>query len=388
MNAKELRSRFRSLFNSEPEIIASAPGRVNIIGEHTDYNGGEVLPIAIDRRTYVAVRRANDALTSRAFSVSEPAGGEFDARCPVRGGEWWDYVAGVCGALGEDGYELPQLEILVAGNVPVGAGLSSSAALEVATSLAVTRAVGQEAQPTDLALAAWRAENRFVGVNCGVRDQFASALCEESAALHLWCDTLATESVPMQRCVLIFDTATPRSLRTSEFNTRRAECERGLSQLQALFPAIHHLAAATPEQVRSAHLPTLIERRALHVTEENLRVHAVVNGLRETGQLPGELLYQSHESLRTLYECSTPELDWFVDRMRDSPSIVGARLTGAGWGGCAIAVGSREALEATTEAVSAEYRERFRLTPRTWLTFAGEGARIEVDSVSREIVNG
>ncbi|MFL5601002.1 MAG: galactokinase [Gemmatimonadaceae bacterium] len=388
MNVDDLGARFRDRYNSEPEVIASAPGRVNIIGEHTDYNGGEVLPIAIDRRTFVAVRRAESAARSMVSSTSEATSGEFDARHPTRTGSWWDYVAGVCAALAEGGEQIPQLEIFVGGDVPVGAGLSSSAALEVATALAITNVMGRRPALKELALAGWRAETGFVGVNSGVMDQFASALCEKSAALHLWCDSLATEHVPMTECVLIFDTATTRSLRGSEFNTRRAECEQALAGVQRVYPEVRHLATATPDQVRLARLSPTLERRALHVAEENLRVRRAVSVLRETGRVPGELLYDSHESLRDQYECSTPELDWFVDRMRRSPGIIGARLTGAGWGGCAIAVGSRDALESVTNPVTVEYQERFRVTPRTWLTFAGEGAKIEADARSREVVNG
>src|SRR5256714_14212500 len=190
MNAKELRSRFRSLFNSEPEIIASAPGRVNIIGEHTDYNGGEVLPIAIDRRTLVAVSPRENAKSSRVVSTSESASGEFDARSPVRAGAWWDYVAGVCASITSDGVTPSQFNALVASDVPIGAGLSSSAALEVATALALTGLTKRSLDRKDVALAGWRGETEFVGVNSGVVAQFASSLCESRQRLHASCETL------------------------------------------------------------------------------------------------------------------------------------------------------------------------------------------------------
>src|SRR4051812_37095433 len=213
---------FSEKFGGQPEVIASAPGRVNIIGEHTDYNGGQVLPIAIDRRTQIAVRRGSEARKSRVFSTSEARIGEFDARAPRRDGAWWDYVSGVCAKLSAEKINVPQFDAVIASNIPSGAGLSSSAALEVATSLALAAlAPGGDhgALPLkELALVSWRAETQFVGVNSGVMDQFASALCEPSSALHLWCDTLRTESVPMKEHVLIFDTATARSLRSSEFN--------------------------------------------------------------------------------------------------------------------------------------------------------------------------
>ncbi|MFL5480676.1 MAG: galactokinase [Gemmatimonadaceae bacterium] len=377
MTTDELRSIFRARFKAEPEVIASAPGRVNVIGEHTDYNGGQVLPIAIDRRTYVAMRAIPDASCSRVSSSLESRTGEFDARSPARSGAWWDYMAGVCSEITADGVAPPQFEAVVVSDVPVGAGLSSSAALEVATGVALTGLTKRQLDKKDLALVGWRAENQFVGVNSGVMDQFASALCETRRALHVWCDTLDTESVPMAECVLIFDTATTRSLRGSQFNSRRAECEEALALLRNKFPELANLAGSSVTEIEEADLPELLARRALHVVEETGRVGTVVRELHTTGRIPGETLYQSHESLRTQYECSTPQLDWFVDRMRGSEGISGARLTGAGWGGCAIAVGSPAALGAVKDKTAADYEKKFGLRPRVWLTFAGDGARIE-----------
>ncbi|HKR07984.1 MAG TPA: galactokinase [Gemmatimonadaceae bacterium] len=377
MTTDELCSLFEARFNAEPELIASAPGRVNVIGEHTDYNGGQVLPIAIDRRTYLAVSKNPHANSSRVASTAEQRAGEFDARAPERAGAWWDYMAGVCAAMASDGVTPPQFDALVASDVPIGAGLSSSAALEVATALAVTELARQPLDKKNLALAGWRAENEFVGVNSGVMDQFASALCESRHALHVWCDTLDTESVPMQEYVLIFDTATTRSLRGSQFNTRRSECEQAFRLLKSKYPELANLADASVTEIEDAELPDVLELRALHVAEENGRVEAAVRELQTGGRVPGELLFESHESLRVQYECSTPQLDWFVSRMRGCEGISGARLTGAGWGGCAIAVGLPEALRAVTRETAAAYEKEFGLKPRIWLTFAGDGARIE-----------
>ena len=377
MTTDELRAAFKAQFNAEPDLIASAPGRVNIIGEHTDYNGGQVLPIAIDRRTFVAISARENADSSRVVSTSESASGEFDARSPARAGAWWDYMAGVCAKITADGITPPQFHALVVSDVPVGAGLSSSAALEVATALALTGLTNRRLDKKDLALVGWRAENEFVGVNSGVMDQFASALCEPGRALHVWCDTFDTESVPMEECVLIFDTATTRSLRGSQFNTRRSECEEALGLLKRKFPELNNLADASVAEIEEAELPDVVARRALHVVEENARVGTVVGELQGSGRLPGSVLYESHESLRVQYECSTPQLDWFVERMRGSKGISGARLTGAGWGGCAIAVGSPEALSSVRDKTAADYEKKFGLKPRIWLTFAGDGARIE-----------
>jgi galactokinase len=181
----------------------------------------------------------------------------------------------------------------------------------------------------------------------------------------------------MQECVLIFDTATTRSLRGSEFNTRRSECEQALGLIRKKFPEVRNLADASVTEVEEAELPDVLRLRALHVVEENARVGTVVDELQSSGRVPGEVLFASHESLRIQYECSTPQLDWFVSRMRGCEGISGARLTGAGWGGCAIAVGSPEALGAVRDETATAYEKKFGLKPRIWLTFAGDGARIE-----------
>jgi galactokinase len=379
MNADHARRYFREMYGAEPDVIGSAPGRVNLIGEHTDYNGGQVLPLAINRRTYVAIRARPDASVSRVVSDSQSAPVEFDIRSIVRSGDWWDYVTGVCAAFASRGVRLPQIEAIVTSDVPAGSGLASSAALELATSVSLAALVSDSRTLKDLALLAWGVENQFVGVACGVMDQFASALCEEGHALHIWCDSLETEQVVMRETVLIFDTALPRSLRASQYNQRRLECQEALALLRQHNPRLENLASAHPDEVRDARLPGNLAKRALHVTEENLRVGEVVESLKKSGSVPGEALYASHESLRTQYDCSTPELDWFVDRAKRTPGVRGARLTGAGWGGCAIAVGSLEALTCAKDTLCSEYEASFGRKPRTWLTTAAQGARLEMN---------
>jgi galactokinase len=377
MNASDARKFFRQNFGAEPDAIGSAPGRVNLTGEHTDYNGGQVLPIAIERRTYVAIRARPDAASSRIVSASEARHAEFDVEEIAASGNWWDYMTGVCSALRAEGARLPQFDAIVQSDVPTGSGLSSSAALELATAITLMELMKEPTDLKKLALLAWQVETQFVGVACGVMDQFASALCERGRALHLWCDTLETEQVAMPDAVLIFDTASPRSLRESEFNKRRAECEEALAILRTSNPSLRNLAEAEPKNILRSKLPSTLEKRALHVAEENRRVEAVVMQLTRSHSLRGELLYQSHESLRDKYECSTPELDWFVENARVTRGITGARLTGAGWGGCAIAVGAKAALESLARDITPAYQERFNHEPRTWLTLASDGARVE-----------
>jgi galactokinase len=184
----------------------------------------------------------------------------------------------------------------------------------------------------------------------------------------------------MKEAVMIFDTVTPRSLRTSQFNKRQLECQEALTLLRERNPKIENLAWASPDDVRAARMPATLEKRALHVTEENLRVSQLVKSLAKSGLVSGDVLYASHESLRTQYECSTPELDWFVDRAREIPSVRGARMTGAGWGGCAIAVGDFDALTGVQDALSSEYEVAFGRKPMIWCTHAEEGAKVEMSN--------
>jgi len=250
----------------------------------------------------------------------------------------------------------------------------------MATSVSLAALVGESPPLEDLALLSWRVENEFVGVACGVMDQFASALGEKGHALHLWCDSLDTDQVEMHEAVLIFDTAVSRSLRTSQYNQRRLECTEALRLLRERNRNLENLASAKPDEVRAARLPGVLEMRALHVAEENLRVEALVQSLEKSGLVSGETLYDSHESLRTNYDCSTPELDWFVERAKEIPGVRGARLTGAGWGGCAIAVGDFDALTDAQQELTSRYEASFGRKARTWLTNAEQGAKVELNN--------
>ena len=343
-------------------MIASAPGRVNLIGEHTDYNGGDVLPIAIAQRTTVAVAPSPSGSPSAAVSTSQPLLGEFSMSHLTPTRHWWDYVSGVAAAFIDSGYPIADFQIAVVSHVPVGAGLSSSAALETATAFALAHLFGHAIAPNKLALLGTRAEREFVGVASGIMDQQASALGATHQAVHIRCDTGAYEHVPFDDAVLIFDTGVRRALADSAFNERRAECQAALTRLRTIRPSLPSLAAADVDLLREAHLPPPLDRRARHVVTEMARVRAVVDALRIGGAIPGEVLFASHESLRVDYECSSPELDAFVDRARHTEGITGARLTGAGWGGCAIAVGNPRALSTLGAG---------------WITHAAAGARIE-----------
>ena len=380
IDAGSVAALFRKTYGRDPDVVASAPGRVNLIGEHTDYNGGEVLPIAIARRTWVAAAgrdSGSDGAVLRAVSSTEPGAGRASLDASVRSGNWWDYVLGVAAPLMHAEAVGRSLDIAVMSDVPTGAGLSSSAALEVATAFALQALLGHEPNATEAAMAGWRAETDFVGVAVGIMDQFASALSHVDQALHIDCETRHTDLVPFTDAVLIVDSAVRRSLRHSAFNERRAECSEALRLLRERWPELASLAAAEPEQVLAAKLPAPLDRRALHVSQETRRVREAVALLRAGQPLTRELLVGSHESLRDLYECSRPELDWLVEKAIGLPGVRGARLTGAGWGGCVILVGDADALAGASTSLATGYEARFHLVPRLWSTTAAEGARID-----------
>jgi galactokinase len=383
-NAASVRALFVDRFGREPDRVASAPGRVNLIGEHTDYNGGEVLPIAISRRTWVAAGRrpteAGSVPTLRAASATQRAMGTAPLDSPTRSGEWWDYLVGVAAPLLAASGRSESIDLAVASDVPSGAGLSSSAALEVSTALAVSALLDVPLDLQDAAMTAWRAETGFVGVSCGIMDQFASALCRAGEALHLECDTARYDFAPFGDALLIFDTAIPRSLRTSHYNERRAECDEALRLLRERWPDFRRSRRSSRSRCSRLGFRLQLDGRALHVSRETRRVRDAVAALRRGHRISRELLVGSHESLRDLYDCSRPELDWVVERAIALPGVQGARLTGAGWGGCAIVVGDEDALRAAGPVLAAEYESRFALVPRLWLSTASPGARLEAAS--------
>jgi len=366
---------FTRTYGEAPTVLASAPGRVNLIGEHTDYSGGEVLPIAIGRRTYVAAR-ANGLGIVRALSANESDAGQFPVRGPVPDRKWWDYVAGLIEPLRAHGIEPVGADLAVWSDLPARAGLGSSAALAIAAGLALVAVTGHAIVLRQLARLARRAEEEFAGVPVGIMDQMVSALAEEHHALHIRCDREETALVPFDEHVLVFDTRVPRALRNGAFSARRSECARALAGLRHTHPGLASLAAATPEQVQASMLEPPLDRRARHVVTETRRVGAAVEALQRGERLPGALLAASHASLRDDFECSCDELDWFAERAAKEPGVRGARMVGAGWGGCAIALGDRDALERAATRIGEAYRVRFRRTARWWVTAASSGAAV------------
>jgi len=331
---------YEKQFGGEPDLIASAPGRINLIGEHTDYNGGFVLPCAIDRRIAVAVGKGEGGLYSADFE---------EAREPdEKNGSWADYPRGVAWAMGEAGHEIKPFEAAFAGDVPLGSGLSSSAAIEAATALALDAHFGLDIGRKDLAVLCQRAENDYVGVASGIMDQFASLLCEAGTALLVDCRSLEAKCVPLDLAaagltLIVCDTRVERGLADTGYNDRRSTCERAARTL-----GIEELRDAGEGDLNRLSGEEL--KRARHVVSENARVLEAVEALKNNDFHEfGRLMYASHASLRDDYEVSTPELDTFV-QTAEQHGAKGARLTGAGFGGCAIALVPEPRTDVVTKA--------------------------------------
>jgi galactokinase len=362
--------------------IVRAPGRVNLMGDHTDYNDGFVLPGAIDLDTWIVYRPRPDGLV-RLRSRQSPVACEvridqlsLDPARPAQG--WADYVAGVAWSLREDGLPIRGLDGIVDSKIPPGAGLSSSAALELAAALALLDGPAGLEAPS-LALLAQRAERDYVGVDCGVMDQFAAAAGLAGQAILLDCRSLESRYVtlPDGLRVVVADTGSARELRVSAYNERRAECGRAVALLAERVPSVASLRDLDEATLRRHRrlLPASIARRADHVVSENARVLATVTAL-EAGDLDelGRIFAASHESLRSAYEVSSPALDAMVDIAVAVPGVVGARMTGAGFGGCIVCLVRIEAVPALAATIEREYPRRTGLQPRVYSVALADGA--------------
>jgi len=373
----DVRRHFTKSFGGDSALVVSAAGRVNLIGEHVDYNGGEALPIAIQRRTAVALRLRPGAKTTRINSGGTGGVLTLDHAKLARKRKWTDYPAGVIDQLIGRGIDVPGLDVAVASDIPSGSGLSSSAALEVAFGFGVQSLLGLDTDAVALALLCQNAERQFVGVPCGAMDQLSAACGVEGHALHMHFDPAQVRAVPFTEHVLVVDTAVPRTLRGSAYEARVRECAAALAAVQAVAPEVLTLASATAEQLAHAEMPEVQRRRARHVIAECARVRLTVQALAAGERFPGHLAVASHESLRDDYECSSPELDWVVQYAMRAHGITGARLTGAGWGGCAVVFGDVSALEALAASLPADYSQAIGHRPRTWVVSADAGARVE-----------
>jgi galactokinase len=368
-------------YGQSPDIIAQAPGRVNLIGEHTDYNEGFVLPMAIDYYIRVAVSRRKDQhLRFYSATFKDRKRTSLSNLRFKKEDRWANYLKGVISVLHTRGYSTGGLSFSVAGNIPLGVGLSSSAALEIATARAVQRLLGVEISGPELARLAQEAENSFVGVQCGIMDQFVSRMARSGSAMFIDTRSMEFRHIPLSLDgvkILVTNSNVPRSLVDSEYNQRRGECEKCVSLLATRKPG-RSLRDYTAEDLRESLglIPETTRKRCMHVVEENERVRDAEASLARNDIAGfGKLMNRSHESLRDQYEVSCPELDWLVKRAWETDGVYGSRMTGAGFGGCTVTL-IEEAAIAKYEARLEAYERIFSFKPGLFLVRPAEGAHI------------
>jgi galactokinase len=364
-------TKFEERFGERPSHTVYSPGRVNLIGEHTDYNDGFVLPMVINRAVWIALRPTDDGEV-RIHSLDYDETAVFNLTSFQHDGEHWlEYVKGVTHVLQEAGYPLRGWQGVMSGNVPHGAGLSSSASLELATARAFTAVSNLEWDAATMAKLAQKAENEWVGVNCGIMDQMVSAAGQPNHALLIDCRSLETELVrlPEATAVVILDTNTRRGLVDSAYNERRQQCEMAAAYFGV--PALRDVTLAEFE-AKAGGLDDLIRQRARHVITENERVLTAVTAMRQNNahQL-GQLMNASHASLRDDYAVSSEALNQIVDCARQHPACLGARMTGAGFGGCAVALIEADKTADFTQAIATCYQQASGLKPNIYLATEG-----------------
>jgi galactokinase len=371
---------FKELFNEEPLLVRS-PGRVNLIGEHTDYNHGFVLPAAIDKAIYFAITpRADRRCRMYALDLKEEH--EFRLSDLLRTTKGWpNYLMGVVDQLVKEGHEIGGFNCVFAGDIPIGAGLSSSAAIEAGLAYALNHLFDLGMEEIELVKLARRAENEFVGVQCGIMDQYINIFGEQDKVLRIDCRSLECEDYPFDYPVVLvlFDTGLSRSLASSEYNRRREECVEGVGIIKQWHPEVTHLRDVSAEMLAEcrSNLSATIYRRCKYVVEENDRVLKACQALKQRDlQLFGRLMVQTHEGLSREYEVSCSELDYLVELVNDNPHVYGSRMMGAGFGGCTINLIEKDHVEPITKQVTEGYKNRFGLEPKTYVTCISAGTNI------------
>ncbi len=361
---EQIRQRYAELFDGQPRVFRS-PGRINIIGEHTDYNNGFVLPAGVDKAVYFAIApREDEQVVLHALDLNESYQCALnDWRKPEQGWAW--FQLGVLDQLTKQQLPVRGFQVVFGGDIPAGAGMSSSAALECCLLYALNALFELGLDRLQIAKMAQKAENEYVGLNCGIMDQFASVFAQEGKVIRLDCQTLEYTYFPFRLSgysLVLCDTTVKHSLATSEYNTRRAECERGVAILKKYYPTITSLRDVTTEQVahHRLELGDVLYRRCKFITSELLRVLEACESLAEdNAQNLGALMYATHDGLQFDYEVSCPELDFLVGHTRGNPDIAGARMMGGGFGGCTINLVKTPVLEDFEKDIKQAYSERF-----------------------------
>ncbi|MFC2115682.1 galactokinase [Bacteroidota bacterium] len=383
MDLIDLKGKFYKLYGNPDKGCRTffAPGRVNLIGEHTDYNGGYVFPCALQYGTYLIVRLNNSETINFATT-------NFDQKSsvPVSGfakpdTKWVRYPLGVLDQIAKRGFDLVGMDLLFSGDVPNGAGLSSSASIEMVTGVAVNALLGLKLDMIDLIKIGQKAENEYVGVNCGIMDQFASGMGKTDHAVLLDCATLDYEQVPLvlgDYAIVISNTNKRRGLADSKYNERRGECESSVEAISKSekISFLGELSYTRYLDLQSLIQDKTIQRRAHHVVSENQRCLDAVKALKQSDlELFGELMNASHDSLRYDYEVTGVELDTLVEEARKIEGVIGSRMTGAGFGGCTVSLVDKKALDQFTTEVGSGYHARTGLKPDFYMGEVGNGAR-------------
>jgi len=382
MTVQELKTTFETAYGKAAEAVYFSPGRVNLIGEHTDYNGGSVFPCALSFGTYLLLAK-NDKKVMNFKSLNEPEiiSLGFDQLTTPLDKSWVNYPLGVIAQFVKRGIAITQgYDLLIWGNVPSGAGLSSSAALEVVTAYAFNDQLGTCFNRTVLAQIGQKSEHEFALVNCGIMDQFASAYGAKDHAIHLNCDTLEFELVPVKLegiKILISNTHSPHKLDSGSYNQRVAECKKAVEQLNAVRPLkyLAELTEAEFKSIESAITDSIARKRARHVVGEVQRTSDAVKALK-AGDLTlfGQLMNASHISLRDDYEVTGPELDCMAEEAWKIEGVIGSRMTGGGFGGCTVSLVKDEAIDTFIKEVGATYEAKIGIKPEFYIAEIGDGA--------------
>jgi len=382
MTVQELKVAFQAAYSQEADAVYFAPGRVNLIGEHTDYNGGSVFPCALSFGTYLLLRKNDQKIVNfRSLNQPEIISLALDQLTTPLDKLWVNYPLGVFAQYIKRGIEIKEgYDILIWGNVPNGAGLSSSASLEVVTAFALNDQLGTGFNRTVLAQIGQKAEHEFAFVMCGIMDQFAAANGAKDHAIHLNCDTLEFELVPVKLegiKILISNTHSPHKLDSGAYNQRVAECKLAVEQLNKVRP-IKYLAELTEaefKEIESAITDVTAHKRARHVVGEVQRTSDAVKALKEGDIVKfGQLMNASHVSLRDDYEVTGPELDTMAEEAWKIDGVIGSRMTGGGFGGCTVSLVKDEAIEPFIEKVGAAYEAKIGIKPEFYIAEIGDGA--------------
>ena len=371
---------FKGIFNKDAENAYFSPGRVNLIGEHIDYNGGLVMPCAITFGTYVLTAPNNEGVFRfRSLNFDDKLDIPVQEGYKKTGESWFNYPLGVIEYFLKQGHKVQGLHLLYYGDIPIGSGLSSSASIEVATAYALNDLFNSGYSKLELVKLSKEVENVFIGVNCGIMDQFAVAFGEKDKALMLNCDTLEYKAVDSnlgEYILAIINTNKPRKLAESKYNERVQECRTALKALQRELDIqnLCDIDSATFKQYQHLITDEVVLKRATHVIEENDRVKLAADALAASDLAGfGKLMYASHDSLKNLYEVSGKELDAVVEYSLTNPNVAGARMTGAGFGGCAIALVKESAFDTFSKEVTAYYTAKIGYAPSVYSSLIGDG---------------